>query len=173
MYINGPMAISEKNLDDWARKYDLKRLHKALEANDYKIRLKVIGHLAALKNRESLPHLERLVDDAFVSVLKAAAEAIRSISASHPALAAFEAKIKEKEELELRRKEKTQASFVPSTEEEEREKLEQMARKYSIRKIDQKGLREERKQIFDWKVASAIVGVVAILIWLAKALLFS
>ncbi len=167
------MAITDKKLDDWARKHDLKRLHKALQEYDYKIRLKAIAHLARLKNRDSLPHLEKLIDDAFVSVVKEAAKAIRSITPNHPSLTGFEAKIKEKEDLEARRKEKTQASFVPNTEDEEREKLEQMAKKYSIRKIDQEGLREERKQIFDWKVASAIVAVVAILIWLAKALLFS
>lgn len=167
------MAITDKKLDDWAGKHDLKKLYKALSEYDYKVRLKAIAHLAQIKSRESLDHLERLVDDPFVSVVQAAAAAIKSITPNHPALAGFVEKIQEKEDIEARRKEKTQASFVPNTEEEEREKLEQMARKYSIRKIDQEGLREERKQIFDWKVASAIVGVVAILIWLAKALLFS
>lgn len=166
------MATTEKKLDDWAKKHDLKRLHRALSEHNYQIRLKAVAHLASIKNRESLPHLELLVDDAFVSVMKAAQNAIRSITPNHPSLSVFERKIKEKEDIEVRRKEKTQASFVPNTEEEEREKLEQIARKYSIRKIDQEGLREERKQIFDWKVASAIVGVVAILIWLAKVLLF-
>lgn len=166
------MAITDKKLEDWARKHDLKKLHKALGEYDYKVRLKAVAYLAQLKNRESLHHLGRLVDDPFISVVKDAAMAIKSITPNHPALAGFEEKIQEKENLEARRKEKTQASFVPITEEEERAKLEQMAKKYSIRKIDQEGLREERKQIFDWKVASAIVGVVAVLIWLAKSLLF-
>lgn len=166
------MAISEKKLDDWARKHDLKKLHKALSEYDYKVRLKAVAHLAQLKNKESLDHLARLVDDPFISVVRATAAAIKSITPNHPALTGFVEKIQEKEDLEARIKEKTQASFVPNTE-EEREKLEQMARKYSIRKIEQEGLREERKQIFDWKVASAIVAVVAILVWLAKALVFS
>lgn len=154
------MAITEKKLDDWARKHDLKRLHKALSEPSYQVRLKAIAHLARIKNSESLPHLERLIDDAFISVLKEASDAIRSIAPSHSSLSVFETKIREKEELEAKRKARTEANFEPIPEIDEREKLERMAKEYDVNKIYQVGLKEERKRITSLKVAVLILTVV-------------
>ena len=150
------MAITEKKLEDWARKHDLKRLHKALSEPNYQIRLKAIAHLAQIRNRESLPYLERLIDDAFISVLKEAFNAIRSITPNHSALAGFKKRILEKEELEARRKARTEAKFEPHSEEEERRVLEQKAKDYDVMKIYQTGLKEERKRTSNWWLATSI-----------------
>jgi hypothetical protein len=162
------MAITDQKLENWARKHDLKKLHKALLEYDYKVRLKAATHLARLQNRESLPHLERLVDDPFPAVLQAAARAIGTISPGHPSIAVFEQKIEQKEGLEARRKARTEASFVPLTEEEEREKLERMAKESDIMKVYQTGLREAGKRKQSWWLAVSIAvgaGTIATLLY--------
>lgn len=167
------MTITDKKLNDWAKKHDLKRLHKALLENDYKIRLKAIEHLGQLKNRESLPHLERLIDDVFVSVVKEAAKAIKSITPDQALLRSFEEKIKEKENLEVKRKERTEASFEPFIEMDEREKLEQMAKDHDVMKIYQKGLKEERKRVSSGRLGVSIVTIIGGIAWLLYYLLYA
>lgn len=162
------MVITDQKLENWARKHDLKKLHKALLEYGYKVRLKAIAHLATLQNRESLPHLERLVDDPFPAVLQAAANAIEMISPGHTSVADFEQRIEEKEELEARRKARTEVSFVLPTEEEEREKLERMAKESDIMKVYQTGLREAGKRKQSWWLAVSIAvgaGAIATLLY--------
>ena len=160
------MAITEKKLNNWAKQHDLKKLHLALLTHDYKIRISAIKHLGQIRNRESITHLEKLIDDAFVSVLKEALEAIRGINPSHPALVDFEKKIAGKEAFEARRKMQTEVNFQPIREEEEREKLIRMAKEHSIRKIERQVLAEERRQMVDWKVATFIAATAGSIAWL-------
>ncbi|MCE7995050.1 MAG: HEAT repeat domain-containing protein [Roseivirga sp.] len=105
------MAITDKKLASWAEKRDLKKLHEALSEHNFKIRLGAIAHLAEIKDDSSLEHLERLVDDSFVVVLEAAAEAVRSMNADRPSLRVFEQRIKAKKNIEQKIQTRTKASF--------------------------------------------------------------
>ena len=160
------MAITEKKLDKWARNQDLKKLHTALSTHDYKIRLSAVRYLGQIGHRDSLPHLEALVNDPFISVLKSTAVAIKAIRAEHPAIEIFLNKIDEKEAFDRRQQARTEANFEPVPEEEEREALIRMAQEYSIRQIRKKGLAQERRQLVNWKLAGVFGFLVIGIIWL-------
>ncbi|GAB5524762.1 MAG: hypothetical protein Roseis2KO_26340 [Roseivirga sp.] len=114
------MAITEKKLASWAEKRDLKKLHKSLSEHDFKVRLQTISYLSKISDPSSLEHLERLVDDSFVVVLEAAAEAVRSMKADHPSLRVFEQRIKSKKNIEQKIQTRTKASFEKVREEQQR-----------------------------------------------------
>jgi len=156
------MAITEEKLATWAQKHDLKKLHKALKEYNYKIRLAAVRHLGLIKHRESLPHLEMLIDDSFLDVLQETHQTIKDINPSHPSLSEFRKKIDEKELLEEKRKHRTEQSFTPISEEEERKKLEEVAKRVSVAKIYQKADNERHRQLSHWKTALYILGIIAL-----------
>lgn len=160
------MAITIENVDTWAHKYDLKKLHKALKVYDYKVRLAATRHLGMIGNRDSLSHLQGLIEDPFLSVLEEARKAIATISPNHESLKAFDAQIEKKKGEEEERKARTETNFRLPDEEEERAALEQMAKDYDIAKIYQKGLKEEKSLIINWWYASLVLGLVSLLTWL-------
>lgn len=159
------MAITEKKLAAWAEKSDLKKLHKALTEYDFKVRLSAISHLGNIKDASSLEHLEKLVDDSFVAVLKAASEAVRAIRSNHPSLSVFEQKISQKENMEHKIKTRTKESFEKPSEEERKTKAKEMAKKHNI---DAKSIGSHRNNRKEIATAGIVITVILIIIKLIR-----
>lgn len=159
------MAITEKKLASWAEKRDLKKLHKALTEHNFKIRLGAIAHLAEIKDDSSLEHLEKLVNDPFVSVLKAASEAVGAIRQNHPAISVFEEKIEQKENMETRAKERTKEKFEKPSEEERRAKAKEMAQKHNI---DAKAIGGQKNNKKDVATVGIVITIILIVIKLIR-----
>ena len=164
------MANTEEKLAAWARKHDLKHLHKALREYDYKTRLSAVEHLGKIKNRDSIPYLEKLIDDSFLQVLQAAHDSFKTISPSHPSLSEFRKRIEKMVKMEESRKQRTKQNFAPLSEEEERKKLKEAAQRVRVAKIYQKGLNEQQRKINHWKWVVTILLIVALLITLSRLL---
>ena len=78
----------------WARKKDLKRLHKALDMPDHETRMKAVIYLGIVKDESSLPFLRSLINDPNDDVTRHAAHAIESINPEYDILPAFKKAIK-------------------------------------------------------------------------------
>lgn len=161
------MAITEKKLASWAERRDLKKLHKALSEHNFKIRLQAIAHLVEIKDDSSLEHLEKLVDDPFVPVLKAASEAVSAIRQNHPAISVFQKKIEQKENLETKAKARTKEKFEKPSEEERRAKAKEMAQKHNI---DTKAIGSQRNNKKGVATAGIVITIILIVIKLIRYL---
>lgn len=161
-----------EKLEEWGRTYNTKKLHKALLVHDFKIRVEAINQLKRIGDKASIEHLEKLIDDTFLVVVDNALSAIKSISPNHSCIPDFEKKVQELTNYDINRYIKTSESFEPVSEEEEREKLERMSKDYEINKIYQQGLKEERKQIFNWRIALAIFGLFVLMLAFLRYFIF-
>lgn len=98
------MSIREERLMKWARKKDLKRLHKALDMPDHEVRVKAVIYLGIVKDESSMPHLKKLINDPSLEVLRHASQAIKSISPDNIILESFARAIKRRMLIDEHRK---------------------------------------------------------------------
>lgn len=162
-----------KRVSDWGRKGYTKRLHKALRSDKYNIRVEAIRQIKHLKNPKSIDELQVLVNDPFLVVLEEAYDALKILKAEPQILLLFESKIDSVKKYDQKRSQKTSQSFIPKSPDEEREVLEKMAQDYDILKIYQEGLKEEKREIFNWRIAGFIVGLVALTLYAVYAIYYS
>ncbi len=164
--------MKPEKLEEWGRTHNLKKLHRALKADNFKIRIEAIKEVKKIGDKESVEHLVGLIDDNFLTVVNSALEAVKSISPNHSKIPDFEKRVEKLTNYNINRSLKTSESFEPIDEEEEREKLKKMSKDYDIMKVYQKGLKEERKQIFNWRLAITILGIAALILAFLKYFVF-